>query len=88
MAVHCAGAWAAEIGPGPAYHAFPLIGSRVAVWIAAQVHLMFAAFVLGVPMFAVIVELVGILVGDRRYDDLAREFTKLVTLAASSVGNQ
>ena len=33
---------------------------RGAVWIAAQVHLMFAAFVLGVPMFAVVAELIGI----------------------------
>ncbi len=76
-------AWAAEIGPGPAYREFPWIGSRVAVWIAAQVHLMFAAFVLGVPMFAVIVELVGILTKEKRYDNLAREFSKLVTLATS-----
>ena len=77
------GAWAAEIGAGPAYRAFPWIGSRVAVWIAAEVHLMFAAFVLGVPLFAVIVELVGILTREERYDHLAREFSKLVTLASS-----
>ena len=38
----------------------PVVGSRVAVWVAAQVHLMFAAFVLGVPMFAVVCELIGI----------------------------
>ena len=35
-----------------AYGEFPVIGARAAVWIAAEVHLMFAAFVLGVPMFA------------------------------------
>src|SRR6266446_9601502 len=36
-----------------AYRDFPLIGSRQAIWIAAEIHLMFAAFVLGVPIFAV-----------------------------------
>ena len=36
------------------YGDFPVIGSRAAVWIAAQLHLFFAAFVLGVPMFAVV----------------------------------
>jgi cytochrome bd-type quinol oxidase subunit 1 len=44
---------------------------------------MFAAFMLGVPMFAIVVEYVGIRTGDKRFDDLAREFTKLVMIAAS-----
>lgn len=83
LAFWAAPLFAAEIGPGPAYRAFPWIGSRVAVWIAAEVHLMFAAFVLGVPLFAIIVELVGILTGEKRYDHLAKEFSKLVTLATS-----
>lgn len=76
-------ALAAEVGSGPAYRDFPIIGSRVAVWIAAEVHLMFAAFILGVPMFAVIVELVAMLGGEKRYDALAKEFSKLVTLSSS-----
>ena len=38
------------------YGDFPVIGSRAAIWIAAQLHLFFAAFVLGVPMFAVVAE--------------------------------
>jgi hypothetical protein len=33
----------------PAYRSFPLIGSRLAVWAVAQLHLNFAAFILGVP---------------------------------------
>src|SRR5690348_910207 len=45
---------------GYTYGHFPGIGGRGAVWVAAEVHLMFAAFVLGVPMFAVITELIGI----------------------------
>ena len=68
----------------PEYRAFPWIGSRVAVWIAAEVHLMFAAFVLGGPMFAVIVELIGVLTREERYDKMAHEFTKLLTVAMST----
>jgi cytochrome bd-type quinol oxidase subunit 1 len=56
-----------------AYGEFPVVGARAAVWIAAQVHLMFAAFVLGVPMFAVITELIGIVGKDRKYDKLSKE---------------
>ncbi len=68
----------------PEYGRFPLIGARGAIWIAAQVHLMFAAFVLGVPMFAVVVEAVGMFGGDRRYDRLAKEFTRLLLIAYSA----
>ncbi len=68
----------------PPYGDFPLVGARGAVWIAAQVHLMFAAFVLGVPMFAVVVEAIGIFGGDDRYDKLAKEFTRLLVVAYSA----
>jgi cytochrome bd-type quinol oxidase subunit 1 len=67
-----------------AYGSFPGIGARGAVWIAAQVHLMFAAFVLGVPMFAVITELIGILGRDPKYDKLSKEFTRLLVFAYSA----
>jgi cytochrome bd-type quinol oxidase subunit 1 len=71
-----------------AYRTFPLIGSRTAVWIAAEVHLMFAAFVLGVPMFAVITEAVGIFTKNaayrERYDKLSKEFTRLLLVAYSA----
>lgn len=63
------------------YRAFPVIGSRVAAWIVAQLHLYFAAFVLGVPIFAVITEIVAWKTKDERYDKLAHEFTKLLSLA-------
>jgi cytochrome d ubiquinol oxidase subunit I len=76
---------AQEAAAGPReYGHFPVVGARVAVWVAAQVHLMFAAFVLGVPMFAVVVEAVGIFGGDDRYDRLAREFTRLLLIAYSA----
>ncbi len=67
-----------------AYRHFPGIGSRGAVWIAAEVHLMFAAFVLGVPMFAVITELIGIVSKDEKYDKLSKEFTRLLVFAYSA----
>jgi cytochrome bd ubiquinol oxidase subunit I len=66
------------------YGDFPIIGARAAVWIAAQVHLMFAAFVLGVPMFAVVMEAVGIWGRDEKYDRLAKEFTRLLLIAYSA----
>ena len=43
----------------PAYRSFPVIGSRLAVWGVAQLHLNFAAFILGCPIFAVIIEIIG-----------------------------
>ncbi len=66
------------------YGEFPVIGARAAVWIAAEVHLMFAAFVLGVPMFAVVAEAIGIFGKEARYDRLAKEFTRLLLVAYSA----
>ena len=67
----------------PAYRQFPVVGSRVAIWVVAELHLMFAAFVLAVPMFAFIIEIIGYFTGDKRYDRLAYEFTKLLSTAFS-----
>lgn len=67
----------------PAYREFPVIGSRVVMWVTAELHLMFAAFVLAVPMFAVIIEIIGYFSGDKRYDALAYEFTKLLSVSFS-----
>lgn len=74
---------AAEPAGEVEYRAFPFVGSRVAVWVFAQLHLMFAAFVLAVPMFALIIEFIGYKSGDKRYDDLAHEFTKLLSVSFS-----
>ena len=65
---------------------YPNIGtsSRSVVWIAAQMHLFFAAFVLAVPMFVLVIEWVGIKTGDERYDDMAHEFMK-ITMTAYSI---
>jgi cytochrome bd-type quinol oxidase subunit 1 len=65
------------------YREFPRVGSRVAIWVVAQLHLLFAAFVLAVPMFAVIIEAIGYKTGDKRYDALAYEFTKLLSVSFS-----
>ena len=65
------------------YPAFPVVGSRVAIWAVAQLHLLFAAFVLAVPIFAVLIEAIGYKTGDKRYDRLAYEFTKLLSVSFS-----
>jgi cytochrome bd-type quinol oxidase subunit 1 len=67
-----------------AYREFPILDSRTAVWIAAEIHLMFGAFVLGVPMFAVVAEAIGIFGKDQRYDKLSKEFTRLLLIAYSA----
>lgn len=63
------------------YRHLPVIGSRSFVWVIAEWHLMFAAFVLGVPIFVFITEIMGVAQKSRRYDDLAKEFTRLLTVS-------
>ena len=65
----------------PDYRSFFGSDSRLVIWIVAQLHLMFGAFVLGVPIFAVVVEVMGVRTREPRYDWLAREFTKLLSAA-------
>ncbi len=67
------------------YRPFFNTNSRLVVWIVAELHLMYGAFVLGVPIFAVIVEYIGKRTQDPKYDKLAREFTKLLSAAFSTV---
>src|SRR3989338_7158159 len=57
---------AQEAAKAVEYRAFPIFGSRLAVWAVAQIHLNFAAFILGVPIFAVIIEIMGWRAGDTR----------------------
>jgi cytochrome d ubiquinol oxidase subunit I len=65
---------------GDAYRTFPVFGdSRIVIWVIAELHLMFGAFVLGVPIFAVIIEAIGWKTKEKRYDRLAYEFTKLLS---------
>ncbi len=64
------------------------LNPRVIVWILAQLHLLFAAFVLAVPMFVLIIEIMSVTSKDpeqaRKYDGLAYEFCKLMTTAFST----
>ena len=57
------------------------LDSRKLVWFVGQMHLFFGAFVLGVPLFAVIIEIVGWKNRDKRFDKLAYEFTSLLSVA-------
>lgn len=73
--------------PPVQYRAFFGMDSRTVVWIISELHLMFAAFVLGVPIFAVIVEIVGFKGGDIKYDKMAKEFTKLLSAAFATTAS-
>ncbi|MBI5683103.1 MAG: hypothetical protein HZC45_08070, partial [Deltaproteobacteria bacterium] len=55
------------------YRQFMGLDSRKVVWFLAQMHLYFGAFVLGVPLFAVIIEIVGWRSKDKKFDKLAYE---------------
>ena len=77
-------AWAesgAEQAMAVEYRDIPYLGSRNVIWVVAQQHLLLAGFVLGVPLFAWICEIVGWKTNEPRYDKLAKEFTKLLTSA-------
>ena len=66
------------------YGDFPVVSRRIAVWGIAQLHLMFGAFVVGVPLFILIIEIMGAATKSQRYDDLAHEFTRLLSVAFST----
>ena len=58
-------------------------GNRTAVWIVAQLHTLFGAFILGAPIFIVISEWLGYRKQDFRYDRLAKELTKVTVILFS-----
>ncbi len=62
---------------------FPYTGNRTAVWIVAQLHILFAAFILGAPIFIVISEWLGYRTQDPRYERLAKEVTKVTVILYS-----
>jgi hypothetical protein len=59
------------------------LNSRVTAWLVAQLHLYFAAFVLAVPIFVLIIEGIGVATKDERYDKMAYEFIKISITAYS-----
>ncbi len=69
------------------YRNFFGIDGRLIVWIVSQLHLMFAAFVLAVPIFVIIIEIIGVKSGDIRFDNLAREFTGLLSAAFATTAS-
>jgi cytochrome d ubiquinol oxidase subunit I len=62
---------------------FPYTGNRTAVWIVAQLHILFAAFILGAPIFVVISEWLGYRKQEPKYDRLAKEVTKVTMILYS-----
>lgn len=70
-------------GP-PDYRQYAGLDSRNVIWVISQLHLLFAAFVLGVPIFALITEFVGYRTQREQYDKLAHDFTKLLAAAFST----
>jgi len=69
--------------PEPKTNHFPYGGNRVAVWIVAQMHILFAAFILGAPIFVVVSEILGWKNQDGRYERLAKEVTKVTVILYS-----
>jgi len=70
--------------PGPSDYPDMGVSSRSLVWVVAQMHLFFAAFVLAVPLFVLVIEWIGFRSGDNRYDDMAHEFMK-ISMSAYSI---
>jgi len=62
---------------------FPLFGNRTAIWIIAQFHILFASFILGVPLFVVIAEYLYMRKGDYRYERLAKDIARVMAIAYS-----
>jgi len=62
---------------------FPYAGNRTGVWVVAQLHILFAAFILGAPIFAVVAEWLGYKNNDPKYDRLAKEVIKVTVILYS-----
>ncbi|MDH3503229.1 MAG: cytochrome ubiquinol oxidase subunit I [Nitrospirota bacterium] len=62
---------------------FPYAGNRTAVWVVAQLHILFAAFILGAPIFVVVAEWLGYKNNDPKYDRLAKEVIKVTVILYS-----
>ncbi len=74
-------AYAQELGASSVD--LPYTGNRTAVWVVAQLHILFAAFILGAPIFVVIAEWLGYRKQDPRYDRMAKEITKVTVILFS-----
>jgi cytochrome bd-type quinol oxidase subunit 1 len=68
--------------PYPKFSYFGL-SNREIVWVIAQLHILFAAFILGVPLFIVTSEILSWKTGEARYERLAKEAMKVVVICYS-----
>ena len=70
-----------------AYPRYGPLDSRILIWFVTQQHTYFGGFVLALPIFCVIFEVLGLIARDRlsatRYDRLARDFLQVALLALS-----
>ncbi|MGH7255932.1 MAG: cytochrome ubiquinol oxidase subunit I [Nitrospirales bacterium] len=70
-----------------AYPRYGGLDNRILIWFVTQQHTYFAGFVLSLPIFCVIIELIGLLAKDptsaARYDRLAKDFLRVTVLALS-----
>ncbi len=62
---------------------FPIIGNRTVIWVIAQLHILFASFILGVPLFVIISEFLYMRTKDYKYERLAKDITKVMAIAYS-----
>lgn len=81
---------ASEPAPRPGSADYPRYGNldnRLAIWIVTQQHTYFGGFVLALPIFCLLIEVMGLLARDRaaavRYDRLARDFLRISLIAFS-----
>src|SRR2546426_479243 len=81
---------ASEAAPRLTAADYPRYGSvdnRLAIWVVTQQHTYFGGFVLALPIFCLIIEVMGLLTRDPvaavRYDRLARDFLRISLIAFS-----
>src|SRR2546421_699350 len=69
------------------YPRYGSVDSRLAIWVVTQQHTYFGGFVLALPIFCLIIEVMGLLTRDPvaavRYDRLARDFLRISPIAFS-----
>src|SRR5437867_2741356 len=69
------------------YPRYGKVDSRLAIWVVTQQHTYFGGFVLALPIFCLIIEVMGLMTRDRtaaaRYDRLARDFLRISLIAFS-----
>lgn len=81
---------AGEAAPRPTpadYPRYRNLDNRLAIWMMTQQHTYFGGFVLALPIFCLIIEVMGLVTRDRvaavRYDRLAHDFLRISLIAFS-----